>query len=156
MSDEYVGKILVRSSLVNRRDNMSLFRDSMDSHLSKLYQNKEKERLKKGIARLISLVREGSFDPALADHFVEDELRGMVIDRPFRGISYVCDAVDTFYHDLRNPSDGFPLMAEVFRSSIVGLDVQDYDRHKRDLSTLEYQAFVAGLRQKVKSRYKLF
>jgi len=156
VSDEYVGKVIARSSLVNRRDNMSLFRDSMDSHLSKLYQNKEKERLRKGIAKLIGLLREDRFDPGMADHFVDDELPGMVLDRPFRGITYVCDAVDTFYHDLKNPSEGFPLMAEVFRSSVGGLDIKDYDRNKRDLSALEYQAFVAGLRQTVKSKYKLF
>ena len=128
----------------------------MDSHLSKLYQNKEKERLRKGISNLIILIREGRFDPSITDRFIEEGLPGMVIDRPFRGITYVCDAVDTFYHDLHDPSEGFPLLAEVFRSSVLGLDIKEYDRNNKDRSTLEYKAFVAGLRQKVKSKYKLF
>lgn len=155
-SDVYTGKIIAQASMKNRAENRTLYNNSLHTDYLKLFRNKEKERIKNGLTKMRSLLQEGTFDPGILDRFIEQNLAALVRHQRFNGIIFVCDAVDTFYNHLQRPEEGYPLLGQALRKGVGEVSVTPYARDKQDITSLEYQAFLVAVRQKIKKQYGLF
>lgn len=152
-SDEYIGKVIAHASLANRRDNSDLFQKRMNSDYKKLFQHKEKDRVRGGLLRLVQVLSDKSFDPAVPDRFVEDDLPALVIKRRFDGVNYIVDAIDTLYNAVKEPGVYFAMIGEAFRAAVERLNPSEYDRDKRERSSLEYQGFMCMLEVRISSGF---